>query len=139
MENKKKTDSIIIGAGVWAILFIGIGIFDFVTQKNGYLIMFGIGILSLLYFIYLLKKTKYNLAEIYEDERKILISEKSSSISYNILFAGICIFEFLINGKIIGITTDLALIIIMASAIIIKAVAYLICKYKYWCWKLSNM
>lgn len=131
MENKKKTDSIIIGAGVWAIFFIGIGIFDFVTQKNGYLIMFCIGILSLLYFIYLLKTTQDNLAERYEDERKILINEKSSSISYNILFAGICIFEFLINGKIIDITTDLALVIIMASAIIIKAVTYLICKYKY--------
>lgn len=139
MENKKKTDSIIIGAGVWAILFMGIGFFDFVTQKKGYLIMFGIAILSLLYFIYLLKKTKDNLAERYEDERKILISEKSSSISYNILFAVICIFEFLIKGKIIGLTTDLALLIIMASAIIIKVVSYLICKYKYWCWKLSNM
>lgn len=131
MENKKKTDSIIIGAGVWAIFFIGIGIFDFVTQKNGYLIMFCIGILSLLYFIYLLKTTQDNLAERYEDERKILINEKSSSISYNILFAGICIFEFLINGKIIDITTNLALVIIMASAIIIKAITYLICKYKY--------
>ncbi|EHI97684.1 hypothetical protein CDLVIII_0978 [Clostridium sp. DL-VIII] len=131
MENKKKTDSIIIGAGVWAIFFIGIGIFDFVTQKNGYLIMFCIGILSLLYFIYLLKTTQDNLSERYEDERKILINEKSSSISYNILFAGICIFEFLINGKIIDITTDLSLVIIMASAIIIKAVTYLICKYKY--------
>ncbi|MCB2299537.1 DUF2178 domain-containing protein [Clostridium tagluense] len=131
MENEKKTDSIIIGAGVFAMLFIGKGIFAFVTKKNGYWVLLVIGILSLLYLIYLLKRTKGNLNERYEDERKKLISEKSSSISYSILFAVTLIFSQLINANKIIVTTYDALMIILGIALIIKPIAYLIYKYKY--------
>lgn len=86
MENGKKLDSILIGAGVFTILFIGLGIFEVVTKKNGYFIMFGIGILSLLYLIYLLKQSKDRKNERYEDERKKLLSEKSKSKSFEVLF-----------------------------------------------------
>ncbi|MBZ9689887.1 DUF2178 domain-containing protein [Clostridium estertheticum] len=131
MENKKKTDSIIIGAGIFAIYFIGEGIFGFITKKNGYWVPLVIGILSFLYLIYLLKRTKSNLNERYEDERKKFISEKSSSVSYSILFAVILIYSELINANKIIINTYDSLMIIMGIALIIKPIAFLICKYKY--------
>ncbi|MBV7275276.1 hypothetical protein JMF89_01000 [Clostridiaceae bacterium UIB06] len=47
MENKEKFDSILIGSAVFAILFIGLGIWEFVTKRHGYLVTLGIGIFSL--------------------------------------------------------------------------------------------
>ena len=81
--------------------------------------------------IYLLKKTKFNLNERYEDERKVFISEKSSSTSYNILFIAIVILKYLISSNRIIITTNHALNLIVMSALLIKLSTYLIYKYKY--------
>ncbi|MBZ9609383.1 hypothetical protein G9F73_016460 [Clostridium estertheticum] len=38
MKNQKQGDSLIIGAGVWSVLFIGMGIFDLVTKKEWLLV-----------------------------------------------------------------------------------------------------
>jgi inner membrane protein involved in colicin E2 resistance len=69
MEKKKpkQSDSIIVGAIVWSILFIGIGIFDMVTKKNGYWLAFLLGGLSLIFLIYLLMKTKNKIIFCYTD------------------------------------------------------------------------
>lgn len=131
MENKRKFDSKFIGAGVFAIFFTGIGIFDFITENNSYFITLGIGILSFLYLIYLLKRTRGNLNERYEDERKKFISEKSSSFSYSVLISVILVLIFLVSNGKIAISSSTALCIVLISALIIQPVAYLICKYKY--------
>ncbi|MBU3093195.1 hypothetical protein KPL35_14055 [Clostridium sp. CF011] len=99
MKNQKQGDSIIIGAGVWSVLFIGMGIFDLVTKKNGYWSGFLLGGLSFIYLIYLLWKTKGNTNERYEDERKKFVSDKSKSMSFDKLFVFMVIFEILIKTQ----------------------------------------
>lgn len=131
MENEKKFDSIIIGAVVFAILFIGLGIWGFVTKKNGYFIPIGIGIVSLLYLIYLLKQTKDSKNERYEDERKNFLSEKSKSKSFDILFWVIVIFEFLTSTGKIVVNSNTALLIVMSCALAIQFISYLVHKFKY--------
>jgi steroid 5-alpha reductase family enzyme len=130
---EKKTDSKFIGAGVWSILFTIMGIVGLMTNKNvyGYLIYFAIGGLSLIYLLYLLNKTKQNKNERYEDERKKYISEKSSSMSFRILFAIIVIFQFIIGRNYIVIDSSLLLAIITCIALLINFGTYLFCKYKY--------
>lgn len=130
MKNEKKDDSIIIGAGVFAILFIVIGIFKFVVNDNGYLFIL-LGSVSFLYFIYLLKNTNGKFKEIYEDGRHEFISEKASSLSFKILLPVVLVFQFLTNVKEIVITTDITFVIIISSIIIIKVISYLFCEYKY--------
>ncbi|HUS90020.1 MAG TPA: DUF2178 domain-containing protein [Desulfosporosinus sp.] len=127
---EKKTDSIFIGAGVWSILFFVMGISSLVTNKNGYgyWICFAVGGLSLVFLLYLLNKTKNNRNERYEDERKKLIREKSSNMSFSILFGVIVILQFIIERNYIVVESSFLLVIIMAIALLIKFGTYLICR-----------
>lgn len=130
-NNQKKTDSILVGAIVWAILFLGMGLYKLIIKKNFDVLDFSLGGLSLVFLIYLLKKTKANLNERHEDERKKYISEKSSSISYEVHFLVITVLSFLVlKGKII-ISSSSTILIVLGSALIIKSISYLICRYKY--------
>lgn len=133
MEDKrqKKSDSLWAYALIGTVYALGMWIFGLVINKNFDWIYFVIGVLSLILLIYLLKKTKFNLNERYEDERKTFISEKSSSSSYNILFGAIVLFEYLISSNRIVMTTDHALNLIIMSVLFIKFSTYLIYKYKY--------
>lgn len=132
-QMKKKTDSKFIGAGVWSILFFVMGISSLVTNKNGYgyWIWFTVSGLSLVLLLYLLNKTKNNRYERYEDERKKLISEKSSSMSFNILFAVIVVLQIIFEWKNIIVDSSFLLVSIMGIALLINFVTYLICRYKY--------
>ena len=131
IRMEKKTDSKFIGAGVIAILFSIIGIVDLMTNKNGYWVWFGVGGLSLAYLLYLLNITKGNRNERFEDERKEFISEKSSNMSFNILFVVIAIMQFITERNNIVIKSSLLLSFIIVVAIIIKLGTYLFCKYRY--------
>ena len=80
MEKQKPGDSIIVGAIVWSFCGIGIGVFDLITKRHAALIWLALGGLSLIYLIYLLRKTRNNTNERCEDERKAFISQKSQEI-----------------------------------------------------------
>jgi uncharacterized membrane protein len=130
---EKKADSKFIGAGVWSILFTTMGFVGLLTNKNGYgyLISFAVGGCSLGYLLYLLNKTKENKNERYEDERKKFISEKSSSMSFRILFAAIVILQFIIERNNIAVESSFLLLIIAGIAMLINFGTYLFCRYKY--------
>lgn len=133
MEKKieKKTDAKFIGAGMFALLFTISGIVALMTKKNGYWVDFGLGGLSLGYLFYLINKTKENKNERYEDERKKFISERSSSISFTILFAVIVISRIIIERNNIAVEPSFLLLIIAGIAMLIKFGTYLFCRYKY--------
>jgi len=76
-------------------------------------------------------KSKNNTNERYEDERKKFVSDKSKSISFNILFAFIVIFQILISEEKIKMDSHHVLMVISCSALIIQFISYLGCKYKY--------
>ncbi|QAA32097.1 DUF2178 domain-containing protein [Clostridium manihotivorum] len=124
-NNQKKSDSILVGAIVWTILFLSIGFFKLIFTKEIDLLAFLLGSCSLIFLIYLLKKTKSNQNERYEDERKHYLSEKSSSISYEVIFLVIVVLSALVrSGKLVIGAADV-LLIILCSALIIKFIAYL--------------
>lgn len=133
MEDKKqkRSDPLLAFAIISSVYSLGTCIFRLVIHNNFDWSYFVISVLSFVLLIYLLKKTKFNLNERYEDERKVFISEKSSSTSYNILFIAIVIFKYLISSNRIIITTNHALNLIVMSALLIKLSTYLIYKYKY--------
>lgn len=133
MEKKKpkEIDSKIVGPTVWSILFIGIGIFDMVIKKNVNWLAFLLGGLSLVFLIYLLRKTKNNTNERYEDERKKFVSDQSKSMSFDRLFAFMLIFEILIKTEKIKMDSYDVIMVIMGSALIIQFISYLVCKSKY--------
>jgi len=131
MKKQKPCDSIIIGAGVWTILFVGIGIFKIATKNNDYWFEFIVGGLSFIYLIYALIKTKNNHNERYEDERKKFVSEKSKSMSFDILFLILAIFQILISYGKIRINSYPVISIVISGALIIRLVSYFICKAKY--------
>ena len=128
---EKKADSKFIGAGVWSILFTIMGIVELLANKNGYLVCFGIGGLSLVYLLYLLNETKQKTYERYEDERKKFLSEKSSSMSFRILFAVIVILQFIITRNNIAVESSSLLLIIMGIALLVNFGTYLFCRYRY--------
>ncbi|KUO75344.1 MAG: hypothetical protein APF81_27885 [Desulfosporosinus sp. BRH_c37] len=134
---EKKTDSTFIGVGVGSIFFFGMGIWDFVSNKNGYgygygyLIDFAIGGLFLAFLLYLLRKTKNSRNERFEDERKILLSEKSSCMSFNVLFIVFAIMQITFKWNTIVVDSSLLLLMISMIALLIKFSTYLICRYKY--------
>jgi Predicted membrane protein (DUF2178) len=131
MKKQKTYDSIIIGAGVWVILFLGIGIFNVVTKESNAWIEFLVSGLSFIYIIYILKRTKNNTNERYEDERKRFVRDKSKSMSFDIIFVSIFIFQLLIGSGKINMTSSLAIEIVLGYTIIIWFISYLICKSKY--------
>lgn len=133
MEKKKprEPDSILGGTVTCSILFIGIGIFDMVTKRENAFVAFVLGGLCLIFLIYILRKTKNNTNERYEDERKKFVSDKSKSMSFDRLFAFMVIFEILIRtGKIKMDSYDVIMVII-GSGLIIEFISYLVCKSKY--------
>ena len=130
-NNQKKSDSILVGAIVWTILFLSIGFFKLIFTKNLDLLAFLLGTVSLIFLIYLLKKTKLNKNERYEDERKHYLSEKSSSISYEVIFLVIVVLSALVRSGRLVIGAADVLLVILCSALIIKLIAYLFCRYKY--------
>ena len=130
-EKTKKTDSGIIGAGVFGVLFIGMAIKDLVAKQNGVWIDFLIGALAFIFLIYKLRKTKDNTNERYEDERKKFVSEKSKSISFDVMFVFMLIFETLIKIGKIKMNSYSVIIVIMCGALIIQLISYLVCKSKY--------
>jgi uncharacterized membrane protein len=130
-NNQKKSDSILVGAIVCTILFLSMGFFKLIFTRNLDLLAFLLGSASLIFLIYLLKKTKSNKNERYEDERKHYLSEKSSSISYEVIFLVIVVLSALVrSGKLVIGAADV-LLVILCSALIIKFIAYLFCRYKY--------
>ncbi len=130
-SNQKKSDSIFVGAIVWTILFLGMGFYKLIFKDSLDWLAFLLGAASLIFLIYLLKTTKSKLNERYEDERKKYISEKSSSIGYEINFLIIVILSvFVRSGKIVISSADI-LLVILCSALIIKFIAYMILKHKY--------
>ncbi|MBW9153742.1 DUF2178 domain-containing protein [Clostridium estertheticum] len=131
MEKQKQCDSILVGAIVWSFFGIGIGIFDLIAKKNDALIWLALGGLSLIYLIYLLRKTRNNTNERCEDERKKFISEKSKNMSFDILFGSIIIFKILINSGKIKMDSYDVISIILGGALIIQFISYLVCKSKY--------
>ena len=131
MEKQKRVDSIIIGAGVWSILFIGIGIFNIVTKKNDYWVEFLLSAISFIYFIYLLRKTKINTNERYQDERKKFVGDKTKVMSFELLFVSLFIFKILISTGTIKMDSNSLLSIILGISLIIQFISYFVCKYKY--------
>jgi len=129
--EKQRLSTIIMGAGVWSILFIGIGIFKIATKNNDYWVEFLLGGLSFIYLIYVLRKTKNNTNERYEDERKKFVSEKSKVMSFDILFVSIFIFKILISTGKIKMDSNSVLSIIIGGGLIIQLISYLVCKSKY--------
>ncbi|MBX4261565.1 DUF2178 domain-containing protein [Clostridium estertheticum] len=130
-EKTKKPDSGIMGAGVFGVFFIGMGIKDLVAKQNGFWIDFLIGALGFIFLIYKLKKTKNNHNERYEDERKKFVSEKSKSMSFDILFLILAISQILISYGKIEINSYPVISIIIIFALIIQLTSYLVCKSKY--------
>jgi hypothetical protein len=131
LKMEKKVDSKFIGAMVFTLMFFIIGIKDLNTGKNGYWISFVISAVSLVFFIYLLKHTKKTPNERYSDERKELISLKSESMSFSLLFSVIIILEILVKSNKLILDSGMLLLILMGSALIINLVCYLICRSKY--------
>ena len=131
MKKQKTYDSIIIGAGVWTILFLGIGIFNVVTKERNAWIEFLLSGLSFIYLIYILKRTKNNTNERYEDERKRFVRDKSKSMSFDILLVSTFIFQLLIGSGKINIISSLAIEILLGCILIIQLISYLVCKSKY--------
>ncbi|MCB2340397.1 DUF2178 domain-containing protein [Clostridium estertheticum] len=131
MEKQKQCDSIIVGAIVWSFSGIGIGVFDLITKRHSALIWLALGALSLIYLIYLLRKTRNNTNERCEDERKAFISQKSQGISFTILYSLIIILEFFIGTGKIKMNSDSVLITLMISGLIIQFLSYLFYKFKY--------
>jgi len=129
--EKQRLSTIIMGAGVWSILFIGIGISKIATKNNDYWVEFLLGGLSFIYLIYVLRKTKNNTNERYEDERKKFVSEKSKVMSFDILFVSIFIFKILISTGKIKMDSNSVLSIIIGGGLIIQLISYLVCKSKY--------
>ena len=127
----KRTDSTLIGSGVFGIFFVGMGITDLVAKQNGFWIELLIGALGFVFLIYKLKKTKNNHNERYEDERKKFVSEKSKSIGFDILFGFMVIFQILIGSGKIKMTSNSAITIILGGALIIQLISYLVCRAKY--------
>lgn len=133
MEKKKprEPDSILGGTVAGLILFTGIGIFDMITKKENAFIAFVLGGLCLIFLIYLLKKTKNNTNERYEDERKKFVRDKSKSMSFDRLFAFMVVFQILIRTGKIKMDSYDVIMVTLGSAIIIRFVSYLTCKSKY--------
>ncbi|MBW9173303.1 DUF2178 domain-containing protein [Clostridium estertheticum] len=131
MEKQKQCDSIIVGAIVWSFCGIGIGVFDLITKRHSAFIWLALGGLSLIYLIYLLRKTRNNTNERCEDERKAFISQKSQGISFTILYSLIIILEFFIGTGKIKMNSDSVLITLMISGLIIQFLSYLFYKFKY--------
>ncbi len=129
----KRTSSKIIGSAVFAILFLQIGIYDLFTKEFGYptMIWFAISCLSFLYFIYQYKRLKNNPGEMYDDERKQFISEKSLGISFRVLFVVILILKLFIERNTVEIESSSLLTMLLGVALIVQSISYLICKYKY--------
>ena len=121
----------LIGAGTWTIPFAGIGIFDVVTKKSNPWVVFLLSGLSFIYLIYILKRTKNNTNERYDDERKKFLREKSKCMSFDILFVSIFIFQILISSGKINLTSSLAIEIVLGGTLIIQLISYLVCKSKY--------
>ncbi|MBX4262851.1 DUF2178 domain-containing protein (plasmid) [Clostridium estertheticum] len=135
MEKKKpkskQSDSIIVGTIIWSLMGIGMGVFHIITKREGALAWFILGVPALICLIYLLRKTKNNTNERYEDERKKFVSDKSKSMSFDKLFIFMVIFEILIQtGKIKMDSYDVIMVVI-GSALIIQFISYLVCKSKY--------
>ncbi|MCG8501544.1 MAG: DUF2178 domain-containing protein [Firmicutes bacterium] len=130
---EKKTNSHLIGAVVFAVLFLIVGAVELVIKKHVYasMISLGVSLVSLVYCIHLFKYIKDNPNEKYDDERKQFISEKSSSMSFNIFISVIIILKILVKKNIIMMQSDLLLTIILALGLIINSINYLICKSKY--------
>ncbi|MCB2355286.1 DUF2178 domain-containing protein [Clostridium estertheticum] len=131
MEKQKSCDSIIVGAIVWSFCGIGIGVFDLITKRHSALIWLALGGLSLIYLVYLFRKTRNNTNERCEDERKEFISQKSQGISFTILYSLIIILEFFIGAGKIKMNSDSVLITLMISGLIIQFLSYLFYKFKY--------
>ena len=97
MEKKKpkQSDSKIVGAIVWSFSGILLGIFAVITKKDNAFVGFVLAGIALIYLIYLLRKTKNNTNERYEDERKKFVSDKSKSIfKITIINSNYSIFRF---------------------------------------------
>ena len=126
----KLADSRFLGSIIFTVTSLVVGIFDLITKKDSFA-PFTIGVLSFVYFIYLLQKTKDEVNERYDDERKNFISEKSKSKSFDIIFAVLVIFEILVlSGKVI-ISARSEIIFLSSSALIIQFISYLFYKSKY--------
>ncbi|MGK0468461.1 hypothetical protein [Clostridium sp.] len=133
MENKKpkEIDSKFGRAIVWSFSSILLGIFAVITKKDNAFVLFILGGLCLIYLIYILRKTKNNTNERYEDERKKFVSDKSKSMSFDWIFAFMVIFEILIKTEKIKMDSYDVIMVVIGSALIIKFISYLVCKSKY--------
>jgi len=129
----KIADSRFFSSIVGTVFCWVLAIFGLITKKENSFVFsaFIVGVLSFAYFIYLLNKTKDDVNERYDDERKNFVSEKSRSKSFDILFAVTVIFEILVQSGKVKISADSALIIIIGSALIIQFISYLFYKSKY--------
>lgn len=133
MEKKKpkEIDSKILVAIILSSCFILAGILGVIIQKDNAFVYILLGGIPLIYLIYLLMKTKNNTNERYVDERKKFVIVKSKSISFDILFSFMVIFGFLIRAEIIKMDSYDVIMVVIGSALIIKFISYLACKYKY--------
>jgi hypothetical protein len=133
MENKKpkEIDSKILVAIFLSFCFILVGILGVINKKDNTFVVFLLGGIPLIYLIYLLRKTKNNTNERYVDERKTFIIIKSKSISLDILLPFVIIFGILIRAEKIRIDSYDVIMVVIVSALIIKFISYLACKYKY--------
>jgi TRAP-type uncharacterized transport system fused permease subunit len=133
MENKKpkEIDSKIVVAIVLSFCFILVGILSVINKKDNAFVVFLLGGIPLIYLIYLLRKTKDNKNERYVDERKKFVIVKSKSISFDILFTFMVILGILIRTEKIKMDSYDVIMVVIGSALIIKFISYLACKYKY--------
>lgn len=131
MKNNKALDSTFLGSIMFTLFFSGIGIFNLLTNKDGYWVCFIIAIISFLLFTYLLKKSKNNTSERFSDERKELISCKAKGTSFDILWLLIAILSFLVSNKKISISSTSILLILCVSGLLIELCSYFIYRSKY--------
>lgn len=128
---KRKSDSVFVGAIVWTILFLVKGVYKLIFKNYLDWTSFIIAAISFIVLITILRKSKLNLNERYEDERKKYISEKSSSAAYEVNIYIIILLYIASKYWNIMISAGDILLIILGSLLIVKFINYIILQNKY--------
>jgi uncharacterized membrane protein len=128
---KRKSDSVFVGAIVWTILFLVKGVYKLIYINYLDWTSFIIAAISFTVLIAILRKSKLNLNERYEDERKKYISEKSSSVACEVNIFIIILLYIASKFWNVIVNVEDMLLIILGSLLIVKFITYIILQKKY--------
>lgn len=128
---KIKSDSVFVGAIVWTILFLVKGVYKLIFKNYLDWTSFIIVAISFTVLITILRKSKLNLNERYEYERKKYISEKSSSAAYEVNIYIIILLYIASKYWNMMVSYEDILLIILGSLLIVKLITYIILQNKY--------